>query len=770
MGKLLGSSTKPQGEEGNNKANSSTVALTLNNAKIPQDNNSQQGNSSNNNLSASLVTSVNIAAETARLVLQDQSHLPSQLLDNVQNSQRDSNNYWGGESQPSSKTVTFSSPTLNKPGSFLSGIQKLDVSIRSELTENSIDDQGTDGTATNTNTTTAEEEESNNNNIIASTPPPLVFQNLPMSRYIPTSSHGDHDRKVLGSYSSSLSSRPIHNIEVTNHFDAAAAISAALASSNYAQASSSSSNLGELQKKAMGFKRDESFTDDSVENNHIVLTPSNYMVENKDVKTKNGPDATAAKLRSLPSQEEAVREMRERRSSYETLNDDSITEFLTNAYAQRTAGGESVGDDGKPHVSEEKKVGVGLHDDFLNQHHNRIESDLAKSDLLLPKVDDAAASRRKSNQTEGGDSISICSSNDSGNGRSSNFENESNTSSYGSSDFSPITMSFGSSSDDGKQDRGNTNDAGVLGSLAKLSPPLAELQGDASYGPGTDEEDNRHNGENNRNEGVTTAVGPRLLADGSKLSMHLAPSRSASKIDKPTVERSTAALPINPQYVPLFESFDRNLAQSLEGNPDNEKILEMSKHFISSFVAVLGAIEDKKNKEAKAQSNNDASDVDTGLSHYDWWSENAKEVLGYNLGVVNDEKSDDDQQAKLDKAEHQAELTTFGFPTIVVRSMWASCFFGGDVDEDEVEKTLDFIQDNLVNNLHYIAETQEPSIPCLCLALPLYKEYAWYTLCRHAETGSVDRIVALWNSKFAAFLREALLLTDKDGPGCESNV
>lgn len=717
MGKLLGSATAPQKEEDSIKDNNNNET-----ALEQTDNSASKDNSPNNMqpLSASLVSSVNTAAETARLVL-DQS--TSSTLPNVQEDEM--HIHWTRHDN----TAPFSSP-LPPPHSKSSGsINKLDISIQSELTEFTASEEATVDDVVSAR-------------VPGSSPPPLAFQNLPMSRYIPVSSHDDtsSDMGVMGGIS------PNRPFEVTNHYDAAAAISAALASSHLAQASCSS--VGELQSvKSKVYKRDESFTDDSVE--HVVLTPSNSYKCETDKKGGKAA-AGATERRTLPSREEAEEEMLARRKSFHSMTDDSFTEYLT-GNLKTCDGSLSQNNPG------EKIGGDDLFGDFLDHAfkaklQQTSSDDSAKSEL--PKIEENAP--KKPNQIEGGDSISICSSNDSSNGRS-NFENESNTSSYGSSDFSPITMSFGSSSDDGKQEQSNVT--GILGTLA--NPPAGvAAEGDASYSAGTDEEDNSHDG--GGDQGVT-ATGPRPLVDSTKLPKYLAPSRAPMKVERSPTARSASALPINQQYVSLFESFDRNLAQSVEGTADAERMFELSQKFLSSFVAVLGVMGDNKHKDARVHS----SDADTGLTHYDWWSEDSKRALGYNLGVVAEEKSDDKEAAS---DEDQVRCFVVGVPIVVIRSMWTACFFDESIDEEEVEKTIDSIQDNLVNNLHYLAETEGLSMPCLCLTLPLYKEYAWYTLlCRSEDARSIEETVASWHSKFATFLREALLVAEKDDDECELN-
>eukprot|EP00956_Cyclotella_meneghiniana_P044873 scaffold340903_cov70-Cyclotella_meneghiniana.AAC.1 len=107
----------------------------------------------------------------------------------------------------SSKTVTFSSPPPTNKSS--NSLNKLDVSVSSELTTETTSYY--DGSS-----------QGGGGKVPGSSPPPLAFQNLPMSRYMPVSSHtansNNNNENGRGG-----SPKPF---EVTNHYDAAAAISA----------------------------------------------------------------------------------------------------------------------------------------------------------------------------------------------------------------------------------------------------------------------------------------------------------------------------------------------------------------------------------------------------------------------------------------------------------------------------------------------------------------------------------------------------------------
>lgn len=750
MGKLLGSS-KQKSDEGNNSNSNDELSTEPSRAQnlIPpkttlarkHDNNKNNSNNPQHALSASLITSVNVAADTARIVL-DQStknnkkNEPININTASHSNQDEEMAVMEWEVKESSKTVTFSSPPPSDKSS--NSLNKLDTSVRSELTTEttsyydgcSSSQGGGGGISSDPNLC-----------VPGSSPPPLAFQNLPMSRYMPLSSH-TNDSTDVNEDSRVGSSKPF---EVTNHYDAAAAISAALASSHLAQASGVvAGELSSVHQKKNGFARRESLSEDNVVN-IMVLSPSYNSHKSKYQAGSNSNNTASTPLaRTLPSQEEAEQEMRERRSSYESFNDDSFSDYLSKAHDNRMR----------------KKPESGYHDNSGKQniHDEKITEE---NNSVLPKVNEHY--RRSSDQIEGGDSISI-SSNGSSNGRSSAFENESNTSSYGnSSNFSPVTMSFGSSSGDDKQsmEQKNKNMDGILGTLNSGTPaaPADVGQGDSSSYSATDEEDNS---EHHQKQKMTKCRSPGQLDHASSYpSKHnLAPSRTQLlKVNnKPSSleQIQESMLPINQQYVALFEGFDQNLAQSVDPISNDVmttsgKMFELSQQFLSSFVAVFGKLvgNNIKDTDLKKQSDDIASMADTGLTHYDWWSVNLNEVLGYNFGIVN-EGTTSEEQTK------QQEISA-GVPIEVVRSMWRSCLFDSP-EVANVEEIMDKIQDTLVNNLHYLAEAEINTVPCLCLTLPLYREYAWYALQRCSSS-----TLNVWHSKFADFLHELLLTKSNKG-------
>jgi hypothetical protein len=313
------------------------------------------------------------------------------------------------------------------------------------------------------------------------------------------------------------------------------------------------------------------------------------------------------------------------------------------------------------------------------------------------------------------------------------------------------------------------------------SPIGVAAQEDASIDPSTNDEVNAHEGGTNRE---VRASGEHQVSDaGPKLSMHLAPSRTASghiirsdsssrktsenaqprPADKPSTQTPPSKISINPQYVTLFESFDRNWIQLVEQYPHREKVLELGQKFLSSFVVVLGLCGTKtrrnnyrcdKNNSSSQHHHSIASETDPGLTRYDWWEDS--NILGYNLGTMAEGEGDNPGDVSV------------VVPKIVVRTMWKACFFdSADVADDEAEKTVDSIQDYLVNSLCYLTETKISSVPCFCLTLSLYRDYAWYILSRVLDKRSMEEIVEDWHSKFACVLRETLL-KHEEGDDSES--
>eukprot|EP00956_Cyclotella_meneghiniana_P002032 scaffold2256_cov73-Cyclotella_meneghiniana.AAC.1 len=481
----------------------------------------------------------------------------------------------------------------------------------------------------------------------------------------------------------------------------------------------------------------------------MVLSPSYNPHKSEHHKENSNSAAGTPLARSLPSREEAEKEMHDRRSSYESFNDDSFSEYLSKAYDHKIRKKPESGyhdNSGKQNIHKQN-----VHQEKIVEENNSVPSE---------KVNEEHYSKR-SDPIEGADSISI-SSNGSSHERSSAFENESNTSSYGnSSNFSPVTMSFGSSSDDGKQvtDQNNNNADGILGNLNSATPAaIADgSQGDASsYSAATDEEGDNSEGRNRRRDRQESGQLMDHHASTESSKHNLAPSRTPLlKVNnKPSssVQIQESMHPINQQYVALFESFDRNLAQSLEDTTG--KMFELSQQFLSSFVAVFGEVarNDVKDSDAKEQQSDDvASAADTGLTHYDWWSTDLTDALGYNFGTVDEDTMPEEQT-------EQQEFSV-GVPIEIVLSMWRSCLFDS-TDVDNVEDIMDKIKNNLVDNLHYLAEAEINKVPCLCLTLPLYREYAWYALQRCSSD-----TLNIWHSKFADFLY-VLLLSKSNGGDC----
>ena len=203
-----------------------------------------------------------------------------------------------------------------------------------------------------------------------SSPPPLAaFSNLPMSRGFSSSPHTNNNNNNGNNGDGTDNGDAVlaegKVVEVTNHFDAAAAISAALASSHLAQATG---GVGELQmplsqhaynpvQKHHHRRRCSSSDDSSGDNLQMALTQQPFQpkhrrsssdgpygddsvvlprrstvdassISRSDANNKMQPykrtsssDSYVRVKKGLPTPAEAAAEMRERRTSYESLDE-----------------------------------------------------------------------------------------------------------------------------------------------------------------------------------------------------------------------------------------------------------------------------------------------------------------------------------------------------------------------------------------------------------------------------------------------------------------
>ena len=622
-------------------------------------------------------------------------------------------------------------------------------------------------------------------NVPGSSPPLAAFSNLPMSRGF-SSSHANNNNEVEDNTGKDNGVDDDDDgvlpegkvVEVTNHFDAAAAISAALASSHLAQATG---GVGELQlplsqhtykptlwKHHHNNRHRRASSDSSGENLQLALTQqpklkhrrrsSSDGEESVDVdfprratadasnisrsannkmqsfKRYSSSDSYARLKKGLPTPEEAAAEMRKRRTSYDSL--DEIHRIYDEAGDAETRQQQSV--------LEGKK-------DESNQQMSKENKQSGE-----PKRSTEVHNKRNSQLSD--DSVSLCSS--------SGYENESNTSSYGSNTYgsntfgstiSPITMT-GFSSEEGKRNKsaGSNNEGGMLGNLRQTSA-YKSIPSDTSYDTGScGEEYSMNSGENTGLLGKKTTV---LRQNGSKKSKSVRIASAAEVISSTSspafirietqkasvrftedkeqslqsaIKPSTPPSSMDQRHVSLFESFDRNWEQAVEERSNPQLELGLGKKCLASFATLF---ETKKNIGDKKR---------TPL--FRWWVDDDV------LGSRKEDTKDNDQTENPE------------IPIAIVRMMWKVCFFepNDDFDSEQAELMLDSIQRTLVNDLCYLEKIDTSSCSCFRLSLGAYTDYGWYIL-RRSE---LEDQITSWHGRLSLSLRQTLLHSegsDADG-------
>ena len=654
--------------------------------------------------------------------------------------------------------------------------------------------------------------------IIGSSPPPGAFQNLPMMRGIPPSNPGIGGGGERGS---GLTGGRL--TEVTNHFEVAAAVSAALASSHLVQTTGGVGGLQMPKSTAHQFypvkkgasRRSSEKGDGDNDDEESNLTPPRKLVEPKTQfshteTSVNTPDEEKSSTsgseesdmpakKTLPTPEEALTEVAARRLSF--ISDDEEVEQLplnTQKVTQlaKSSSGEAMEKD------------------------ENVEND----DKHFGSVDAAGTNEEYSDIGEKSldDSISYCSSN--------GYDNESNSSSMFGSDISPITMSMGSgggSSNQGNNSKGGGGGNGMIGKMTN-SRGVVVQENTTNYDAGTDDEYSMHSdimiyngrnnlaphkhqlptGESNKEDGalpsskdyapksMTTALTPSTkplrmfdsgdasiqteVTEGSKKQKKIAAPQdnNASNVRKqPSAEsRHSMSLPAHQHqhHIPLFESFDRNWDQSLQGNPFSEKELAIGRKCLAAFAMVFGECNDissydafdGKKGDSKMRGHGGVSLKDSKASKFHWWVDddaNGSSMLDNTTDTNNPDETN----------SNDTEEFHHGIPRVVVRSLWKACFFDSeDVADTDVDAILDSIEHVLLNDLCYLTTVSTPSASCLRLSLDIYAEYGCYILRRYLSAEfmgvSVEEEVATWHSKFASVLHQILLNNDKSSDSdCE---
>ena len=615
--------------------------------------------------------------------------------------------------------------------------------------------------------------------IAGASPPPLAaFSNLPMSRGFSASHNNNNKGGAGGGGGGNDEDGTIGDsggggggvlpegkvVEVTNHFDAAAAISAALASSHLAKATG---GVGELQiptyKPALQGKKihRRSSSDSSGDNLHIGLSSqqrqqqqpqrnrssrssslgddsfdfniprratsdvsrsANKMEIFKRQSSSDGVPLPVWKKKGLPTPEEAEKEMQDRRASYddEKSRDD--------------------GDNTQQLKSDEKE---GADQQRLTDERPKRGQDEVKK--FVSKLSD--------------ESVSLCSS--------SGYENESNTSSYGSNTYgsntfgstiSPITMT-GFSSEEGKRNKGagaNNNKGGMLGNLRQNSGYQASAYQTSEHSYDTADEEYSMNSEENvgllgaknaptlrreaskKSKSVRIASAAEVISSTSspgiirintqKASVRFSEEKGKQNNQSAADNLSQTPLSLDQRHVSLFESFDRNWEQAVERKSNPELELALGKKCLASFATLFETRKDIGDKKISCS--------------FRWWVDDS--VLGTSNNGKDSDQSDNPE-----------------IPIAVVRMMWKTCFFSSNDDFDltQAGSMLDSIQHTLVNDLCYLEKIGTPSCPCFRLSLGAYTDYGWYIL-RRAE---MEGQIASWHGNFSHALRQNLLHSKAGG-------
>ncbi|KAL7543830.1 hypothetical protein ACHAXR_013162 [Thalassiosira sp. AJA248-18] len=827
--------------------------------------------------SNSMIKAVNNAAETARLVL-DQAALHDITADD----NKSVSSHGSRRSVESASSVHSFNSRRTRSSSVTSGTNgfgmgedhncQIPLSGSGDEAEMEEDDIIIDH-----DTAQIEEATSGDNSFMRSetscdigapfSPPPTAFQNLPMTRgFTPSHKSGDDDDDDL------LADGKV--FEVTSHYNAAAAISAALASSHLAQASGS---VGELQMPIKhpyrAIKKRSSCDFGDASSGSVAAAAqlrransgdavSNFVKEMEELASEEDENARRRST-SFLTPEEAKAEMLSARTSFVSVDsDDEELQELKAAILMSeekqlssevpTNDGHGRNQDSPPRRRSSREEAeaemlkmrtsfnslddnsIGSHQDQMmaalvklnggvkkSMHENQLENgtdqkeqgkiNLKSQDFSLKSSQDFSlesqninkqAAERNDVPMKSDDSTSHCSS--------SGFENESNTSSvYGSntksgysSDISPISSVTGGSRGLTKpSDSGDSNTKGVLGNLAnsRRTTITSSLQNSNHSYDGADDEystqsensglrdekdqhlpQRRQEIKDGKSKTVTIStklvsvarpmstrnlVGPSKKSHGGVLGgdesvkdnyiAPLSPEGKLSNLVKPSAAApSRYAAPAH--RVSLFDSFDRNWQQAVQRSPDPEAMLDLGRKCFSSFAIVFGSCKGSNGCPMFGDTATSSGDAEEKVPSFRWWvDENALTTVGNIMPGPRTTKEGG-------VSEQEEDLQ--GIPIVVVRALWKACFFDTEQNagsDDDINSILDVIQHTLVKELCYLTATATSSAQCLRLSLDVYAEYGWYILRRFAMQDQIPS----WHSKFAAVLRQILLdcsLTDVD--------
>lgn len=851
MGKLTGLSSqppesgaknKPNGQQQNNNDEGGTVVTSTATESMPTPQQSPTGSVSgddtaNNNMnshlrisfnnnrrqnsnkrsqkhsefSSSMITAVNNAAQTARLVL-DKAASEIMTDDNRSDGSSVASILSFNSHRSSSGTSIMNELGMDdcfNDDIIFSGSGDIDIDDNDDAKVLQGEDNGNNTDinsnnplfegSTHTRDSFIQHSDASEDILTPFSPPPAnAFQNLPMTRgFTPThklsSDNTNKDVLADGTY------------EVTTHFDAAAAISAALASSHLAHATSPMSCLKHAYP---AIKRRSSAGE---EGRDALLEPTRlrrsasgsaademYSLLMKTASKEEDEDDGGMRRRSagLPTREEAEAEMLSNRTSFVSVDDlsfgsddayDESMKLMMEAYQNQQS--QIAADKKLSNINVEMKIGTG---------DPKAEGETKKVEPSPNVKQVVTAERTVVAKMKSDDSTSHCSS--------SGFENESNTSSY--TDISPISMSTGGDSGASKQNGNNNTQKGVLGNLANSRRKNAALETSIHSYEGADDEYST-NSENSglprggdlprqgsgkdkdvKSKSTGTVISSKPIPERPMMSMSTIVGSSNRKphgmmfkggsVSAQTDEPNTSSADIddyvaaspkeNPKQlsveqsrhvapshrISLFDSFDRNWEQTVhqKGSDNPEKELASGRKCFAAFAIVFGSCNDANGRPIFGDTTNDnnSDNAKEISSSFRWWVDDNALT---NAGDIRHRPNPANEGVS---SEQEEDLQ--GIPIVVIRSLWKVCFFDA---EENAEGILDAIQHTLVKELCYLTTTATPSAPCMRLSLDVYAEYGWYILRRFAMQDQIP----CWHSKFAGMLRELLLDSSLADADCE---
>jgi hypothetical protein len=621
-------------------------------------------------------------------------------------------------------------------------------------------------------------------------PPLSAFQNLPMSRRFAPShlspaggigggvDNGTTTTATIDDFFANGGATTGGEYHVMNHFDTAVAISAALASSNLADAAGSNMGMLSSQLSSSAHNNNNSYPTtkskgrrkSSTENElssfvvegggkqSITLavterTKSAGFVEGRRQSITITPTerTKSAGSSGLPTLEEAKAQMLLHRDSY------SLPEIDFSFATTTTDRTKLVGSSGLLPTLDEAKAQMLTNRDsyslpeaditsFVNRHNNNDTSlsvlrasqlsqlSFDNQEVLTPSnnndgqmIKSAVVGSNKKEDEEEGEQQLLGSTSEHSN------DNESNTSSVDgvnySSDVSPITSE--GSGENNKHNNGEVvSKVGILGTLKSRRP---------SYG-GVEDDEYSTNSERSDTRGGVIIASQKLKTQEEELTKRRIVTRdeSTSKVDDFNVARVGALMndqvvvehstenPPPAHRLSLFSSFDRRWDEAVEGKKNSKQLLDSGKKCFAAFVSIfITSCIDSSGRSFFADSS------------FRWWI-------------------DDDSLTNLEEILSIEKDTPQGIPIVVIRCLWKIAFFDSGANEDEINHILDSIQHILVKDLCYLIVNETKSTTCLYLADNVYAEYGNNIL----EHLSLKNQVTFWHSQFALELRR--LLTDSN--------